>query len=183
MVDGQEKSQVGAQVREIRRQRGMSLTELSRRVGVSKSLISQIEHGTSNASIPVLRAIARALDVPLFTLFVEDDPHDALVRRHERRKLHIPGSEVVRELLVPDLHRRIILISAEFAPGAVSSLEPESHNGEECVLVLRGSIEVEVNGRRVQLETGDSFSFDSTLPHMFRNLSDDPAEIVAAITS
>ena len=183
MSEGAEVSRVGAHIRELRARRGMSVTELSRQVGVSKSQISQIERGTSNASIPVLRAIAKALSVPLFSLFVDDDPHDALVRRHQRRRLQIPGSQIVRELLVPDLHRTIVLISASFAPGESSADAPSSHGGEECVVVLKGRMQIEVNGHTLSLEEGDSFYFDSTTPHIFRNVSDGPAEIMAAISS
>lgn len=174
---------VGAQIRTLREQRGMTVTELGRLTGVTKSQISQIERGGSNASIPVLRAIATALGVPLFTLFMDSHPHDALVLRHERRQLHIPGSEVVRELLVPDLHRKILLISARFNPGTSSAGQPSMHAGEECVVVLEGQIEIEVNGRTLSLNEGDSFYFDSTAPHSFRNVSDKPAELLAAITS
>ncbi len=182
-VETQDESRIGAHIRALREQRGMSVTELGRRTGVTKSQISQIERGGSNPSLPVLRAIAKALGVPLFTLFVDDDPHDALVRRDERRQLHVPGSEVVRELLVPDLHRQIILIAARFHPGQSSAGEPTTHSGEECVVVLEGQMEIEVNGRAVRLNTGDSFYFDSTTPHMFRNPGEEPAEILAAITS
>ena len=178
-----EESKVGAHIRELRARRGISLTELGRQVGVSKSQISQIERGASNASIPVLRAIAKALGVPLFTLFVDDDSRDALVRRHQRRQLHIPGSDVVRELLVPDLHRRMILLTARFDPGDVSSREPASHQGEECIVVTTGTMRIEVNGRVLDLDEGDSYYFDSTVPHTFRNVSDEPAEIIAAISS
>lgn len=183
MIERDAESNVGAHIRELRERRGMSVTELGRQVGVTKSQISQIERGTSNASIPVLRAIAKALGVPLFSLFVDDDPHDALVRRDERRHLHVPGSDIVRELLVPDLHRRIVLISASFAPGVSSSAEPASHSGEECVVVLKGRMQIEVNGHILTLDEGDSFYFDSTTPHVFRNVSDEPAEIMAAISS
>lgn len=183
MVDVQDESRVGAHIRALREQRGMSVTELGRQVGVTKSQISQIERGNSNASIPVLRAIAKALGVPLFTLFVDDDPRDALVRKNERRRMHIPGSEVVRELLVPDLHRKIVLITARFEPGVSSSGEPATHPGEECVVVLSGKMQVVVNGHTLDLDEGDSFYFDSTTPHIFRNASDQPAEIMAAISS
>lgn len=183
MVERRADGRVGAHIRELRERRGMSVTELGRQVGVTKGQISQIERGTSNASIPVLRAIAKTLGVPLFSLFVDDDPHDALVRRHERRQLRVPGSRIVRELLVPDLHRRIVLISASFGPGESSADEPASHSGEECVVVLKGRMQIEVNGRTLDLEEGDSFYFDSAVPHIFRNVSDEPAEIMAAISS
>lgn len=163
--------------------RRMSLTELSKRVGVSKGLISQIERGLSNPSLPVIRAIARVLEVPLFTLFVEDDPRDGLVRRNDRQQLHVPGSSVRRELLVPDLHRRIILVSVYFEPGDVTQFEHSTHPGEECVFVLQGSVEIEVNSNRVILNCGDSYYFNSKLPHVFRNVSEEPAETISAISA
>jgi transcriptional regulator with XRE-family HTH domain len=183
IVERESEGAVGATIRAVRERRGLSVTELARQVGVSKGQISQIERGTSNASIPVLRAIAKALGVPLFSLFVDDNPHDALVRRDERRRLHVPGSKIVRELLVPDLHRRIVLLSATFAPGESSADEPASHSGEECVVVLKGRMRIEVSGHVLDLDEGDSFYFDSTRPHIFRNVSDEPAEIMAAISS
>jgi transcriptional regulator with XRE-family HTH domain len=174
---------LGATIRRLRKQKKMTLTELSRRVEVSKSLISQIERGLSNPSIPVLRSIARALEVPLFTLFVEDDYGNGIVRRHERQHLHMPGTPVVRELLVPDLHRRMILVHATFDPGVeTSSAGYASHAGEECVVVLRGRIEIEIPSNTIVLECGDSFYFDSKLPHNFRNSGGEPAEIIAAIS-
>jgi len=90
---------------------------------------------------------------------------------------------VVRELLVPDLHRQIIMLSARFLPGQRGSGEATTHAGEECVVVLEGEMEIEVNGRVVRLNIGDSFYFESTVPHMFRNPGEKPAEILVAITA
>lgn len=160
----------------------MSATELSKRVGVSKSLVSQIERGISNPSVSLLRSIARELEVPLFTLFVEDDFGNGIVRREDRQLLQMPGTPVVRELLVPDLHRRMILVYAKFEPGVETSAGYASHSGEECIVVLRGELEVEINENRITLYCGDSFYFDSKLPHVFRNTGDELAEIIASIS-
>jgi quercetin dioxygenase-like cupin family protein len=146
-------------------------------------MISQIEHGTANASVPVLRAIARVLEVPLFTFFVDDDVRDALVRRQDRRQLHIPGSQVTRELLVPDIHRRIVMLVASMPPGSISARDFSSHQGEECFVVTRGSVQLDINNRTVELNEGDSYYLDSNVPHLFRNVTDEPAEIIVAITA
>lgn len=175
-------ARVGQKIREIRTQRRMSLTRLAERTGVSKSLVSQIERGVSNPSLPVLRGLAQALDVPLFTLFVEDDLSDGLVRRDERQQLRIPGSSIVRELLVPDLHRQMLLVAAHFSPGDASSFDGTSHRGEECVVVLAGSIGIEVGSTRLVLQTGDSYYFNSELSHVIYNPTEEPAEIIAAIS-
>jgi transcriptional regulator with XRE-family HTH domain len=173
---------VGARLRRLRLSQKITLTDLSRRLGVSKSQISQVERGLSNPSLSLLRSLANALDVPLFTLFVEDEVGDGVVRHDNRQQLHVPGSSVARELLVPDLHRRMFLVFARIEPGESTSADCVSHHGEECVVVLRGRVDIEVNANRLSLDRGDSFYFDSKLPHVFRNSSDEPAEFIAAIS-
>lgn len=176
-------ARVGATIRDFRRQRNMTLTKLAETVGVSKSLISQIERGTTNPSLTVLRGIARALDTPLFTLFVEEDAQDGLVRRRERQRLRIPDSTVSRELLVPDLHRRMVIVLARFEAGNDGAIAPASHRGEEWVYVLSGALEISLNSRVIAISEGDSYYFDSAAPHTFRNRGDTPAEIIAAMVS
>lgn len=172
---------IGKRIREIRSQRGISASVLGEKVGVSRSMISQIELGRTNASVLVLKAIAGALEVPLFTLFVEDRAGGEIVRRADRATLLLPGSDVVRELLVPDTHRKMTLLTAVFGPGHKSSFEPSAHQGEECVVATRGEITVYYHTEVVQLAEGDSFYFDSTVPHLFVNNTTEEAEIIVAI--
>ena len=55
------------------------------------------------------------------------------------------------------------------------------HVGEESVVVIRGSLEVQIGNQVVRLEAGDSMTFDPDAPHAFRNPSDDVTEVVTAI--
>lgn len=181
--DDQAENLIGQRIRQIRMKRRMSATELGDRVGISRSMVSQIELGRANASVAVLKSIAVALAVPLFTLFVEDRSGGEIVRRRERATLQLPGSDIVRELLVPDTHRKMTLIAATFAPGDRSSYEPSTHQGEECLVVIRGEITVYYHTDVIHLEEGDSFYFDSTVPHIFANNSDAESEIIASICS
>jgi quercetin dioxygenase-like cupin family protein len=74
------------------------------------------------------------------------------------------------------------LLSCRFPPGASSGEEPYSHSGEEAGVVIRGRLELWVDGRTVTLEAGDSFGFKSVLPHRYRNPGPDEAEVIWAIT-
>ncbi len=171
---------IGVRLREIRQLRRLSLTELARRVGVSKSMLSQVEKGTSNPSLTLLRALSSELGVSMPGFFAEDNPHNSVVRRAERQEIRIPGSDVVRELVVPDIRRQIIVWTATILPGQISSSEPVSHRVEECVLVLSGSIEVQIGSSTLVLNTGDSYYIDSSVPHVFTNKGDVPAEYLTA---
>lgn len=181
-LDQEETLQLGSRIRELRERRKLSLTAVAHEAGVSKSLLSQVERSRVNPSLPVARAIAKAIGVPLFSLFVEDESGNGVVRRSERQQLHVPGSMVRRELLVPDLQRKLMLINLYIGPGEESSPEPTSHSGEECIVVLSGSLEVDLDSRCVTLNTGDSLCFDPMTPHLFRNTSDEPAEAIVAGT-
>lgn len=181
--ESQTENLIGMRIRQIRKQSQISAADLGETVGVSRSMISQIELGRSNASVAVLKSIASALGVPLFTLFVEDRSGGEIIRRSERPKLQLPGSDVIRELLVPDTHRKMTLITAVFDPGDRSSYEPSAHQGEECLVVIRGEITVHYHTDVITLAEGDSFYFDSTVPHIFANESAHEAEIIAAICS
>jgi len=163
---------IGTRIREVRLGRGLSVSELARRAGVSKSLISQVERGQANPSVDTARAIALALEVPLFSLFLEEaEPETALVRRAERIRLAVPGSEVIRELLTTDLDRDMVLVYCRLGPNAQSSPSPVSHRGEEFTFVVKGTLVVTLQSQEYILEAGDAFYFDARIPHLASNSS------------
>jgi mannose-6-phosphate isomerase-like protein (cupin superfamily) len=69
-----------------------------------------------------------------------------------------------------------------YQPGEAGRVEPVHHTGEECVVVVRGALEVTLGEQVVRLESGDSMGFDSELPHIFRNPGTEPTEVVVAIS-
>jgi len=173
---------VGAQIRRFRIKKRISVSDLARRAGVSKSLISQLERGNVNPSIETVRAIASALEVPTFTLFLEqDDNHGTLVRKDQRLLLEVPGSQIVRELLTPNLDRAMLLVIGKVPPHTSSSPSPTTHRGEEAVYVLRGQLDVQLQDELHSMDAGDTLYFDARVPHLFTNPGDTEAEILSVI--
>ena len=79
--------------------------------------------------------------------------------------------------------RQMRLLREQYAPGASSGEEPIVHaEGEECGLVTRGTVELTVDGQVSVLNAGDGYYFPTTLPHRFRNIGADEAEIISANT-
>ena len=174
---------IGERIKKLRVEQNQSASELARTAGVSKSLISQIEHGRTNPSVETVRAIASALEVPLFTLFLEDDgPHRGVVRKDERIKISLPGSDAVREVLTPSLANEMVLALSRLGPGGTSSQIPTSHKGEECIFVLKGSVTVHIVDESYVLESGDTFCFDGRLPHRFCNETEKETEILCVLS-
>jgi transcriptional regulator with XRE-family HTH domain len=175
---------LGKRIKDIRKEKGLSLSELAHRAGVSKSLISQIERGITNPSVETIQAIAAVLDEPTFTFFLEDhESLTAIVRKNERLTYKVPGSEVERELLTYNLQRALGLFLFRIPPGAKSSPSLGSHpGGEECVFVLRGELTIHLQDRSYTLEAGDTIYYDSRLPHNYANHGDTEVEIIIAAT-
>lgn len=184
--------ELGREIRALRLQAGLTLQSLARAAGVSQSLISQIERGLASPSITTLRRIAASLNVPIAALFLgsgeaSNGETDMLgrrlvVRRRERKGLHVPKSKIAYELLTPDLNRKIEFIWIEYQPGAVTNPAPMSHPGEENAVCLEGSVVVTIDGQEFVLNAGDSISFDSGRPHQVENRTDRRAVLISAIT-
>lgn len=175
----------GAEVRGLRKARGLSLTDLAAQTDLSVGYLSQVERNISTPSVKALSAIARALGVTVGWFFSggQSGPSEEkgiVVRRRNRRRI-IFRDEFVDYLLSPNLEGSLELIQTHFSPGA-STGEPYTHRGEECGVVIKGRLEITINERRLVLEEGDSFDFLSSEPHSYRNVFDGETIVIYAIT-
>lgn len=178
---GESRGALGNAIRTHRKKAGLTLLELANLADFSISYLSQIERNLLTPSIATLRRLADALDIPAGQLMLKDasQPNSpvAVVRRNERKQLAFPGSRIHYELLTPDMRRRSSLLWIQAPPGSESG-PPFSHEGEDGVVVLKGTIEVEVGNVWHQLEKGDSIYFNASIPHRWRNSSADVAEAI-----
>jgi transcriptional regulator with XRE-family HTH domain len=201
-------NELGGLVAEHRNARGVKVSELARAVGVSPSLISQIERGQSQPSVSTLFALAEALDVPVDAFFARDrtpglqpdgaatatdrepgqptnEPTDGaghryLVRSDGRAAIDIEGG-VRWERLTPETLAEVDFMELVYAPGAESHGELYRHPGAEMVLVLTGALTIFVGFEQYKLKPGDSIHFPSTVPHRYVNDGDVEARAVTVI--
>ncbi len=179
-------SQVGAEIRDLRKAKRLTIKELSLSASVSVGHLSEIERGLASPSIKTLRDIAKALGVTIgwFLHNAEGcDPaeRDYIVRAGNRRMLRF-SSGVTDELLSPNLRGQLELVMARFPPGSTEAEPAYSHQGEEAGLVMSGTFELWIGEQCFTLQAGDSFSFPSTTPHRYRNPGEIEAVVVWAIT-
>lgn len=177
--------QIGAQIRELRKAKGMTLQVLSDASGLSIGYLSQLERGRSTLTIGNLKLLADQLGVHM-NWFFQDAPEPpaeelgVVVRKNRRRRLSFTNLGIQEELLSPNLAGPLELLLSTLEPGADSG--DYSHEGAEAGLVIQGELELWVGGRRFLLETGDSFSFRSTEVHRCRNPGREPTQVVWVIT-
>jgi transcriptional regulator with XRE-family HTH domain len=181
---------IGARVAKFRRRRKLKVSELAQLVGVSPSLISQIEHGQSRPSVTTLFSLGEALAVPVDAFFGEPDEQMSaqrerlsqryVVRRDQRTAIEIEGG-IHWERLTPLPLDSVEFFELVYGPRAESNSALYQHPGFEIALVLSGRFEIHVAFERYELEVGDSISFPSSMPHRYVNPTDEVARAVTVI--
>lgn len=175
--------EIGAEIRNLRKARGLTLEDLAAKIGRSVGYISQVERGISPLTIPNLKTIAEVLGVGINWFFrgeASKDVHenDIIVRRGNRQRLAFPGTGVSEELLSPKLNGLFELILGSFEPGAETGDAKYAQTGEEGGMVISGELELIVDGKSHHLKAGDSFTFPLSAPHKARNPTDQETTVL-----
>lgn len=178
---------VGLQIRELRRARGLTLTDLKNLTGRSVGNLSEMERGVSPITIETLDGVARALDVSINWFFsgtavAAPEERDVVVRKSARREINLSQAGTREELLSPNLKGQLELILTTFAPGAGTGEAGRARKGEEGGMVLSGTLELILNGKTYVIEEGDSFQMHGAGKHWCHNPGDVDAVVVWAIS-
>jgi transcriptional regulator with XRE-family HTH domain len=175
--------QLGPRIRSLRQARKVTLRELAGRAGVTESFLSQVEREVTSPSIASVQRIARALDLGIAELFVDEAPLGRVVRQAERRRIAYPGLGAIDEFLTAGRDGRLQLILSTIEPGGGTGDEPYSHESdEEVVVVLEGRLELSVGDEHHVLEQGDTIAYASRQPHRNRNPGPDRAVVLFCAT-
>ncbi len=176
---------VGVRLQSIRKLKGLSQRELAKRAGVTNSTISMIEKNSVSPSISSLKKVLAGIPMSLvefFSLEVEQDNHTQVV--YKAGDLIDISDGAVTMKLVGKAHpsRAIAFLSETYPPGAGTGDDMLTHDGEEAGMLVEGRLELTVGNETYTLETGDSYYFESSKPHCFRNPFDVPAKLISATT-
>ena len=181
MADG--KGSLGLSVRHPRKRRGLTIQQVADNSGLSISFISQLERGLVSPSVNSLQKISRALGMQIGGFFEDQGKASRLIRATERPRLIYPNHTEEEYLLTPIRSKKLQVLYYRLKPGASSGEKPYSHESdEECGIVLRGSLEVSVAGETYLLNAGDAVTFESSLPHAWRNVGDEECEALWVVT-
>lgn len=174
---------VGAQLRALRRARRLTLREIGSRAGLSESFLSQLERGQTGATIASLQRIAGALGVEVSDLFAAGGGQGPRVIRSDERQRVAWGRLGRKSFLTPKPFEFLEVVAAELEPGGSTGDEPYSHgDSEELLHVTRGSVELELDGEVVTLETGDSAHYRSSTLHRVSNPGTVEAEVLFIVS-
>lgn len=149
--------------------------------GVAIGALSQLERGLVSPNIRTIFTVSHALGVSAAALI---DPENApengeisyIVRAGRRRRLLDAGG-VRKDVASPPSSPRLRSYYMVIQPGCGSGEVPYTHEGNELGIVLSGRLELEIEGEKYALVTGDSFAFASHKPHRFFNVGAEPATV------
>ena len=156
--------EVGGRIRDLRRDRGLSLEAVAARTQLSIGFLSQIERGLSSPSLRVLATLADALGVGIAALFSPkanaEAPAGVIMREGQRAELKLWRTGISKQLLSPaGSDGRLNLFLVHIEPGGNTGDELYTHDGEEAGLVLDGEMMLVVDAETFTLKAGDSFRF------------------------
>ena len=163
----------GEKIREIRESQSVTLKQLAERMGVSASLISQIENNKVSPSIDTLLNLADLLDIDPEYLFRDfrKKRKVRIVRAEERNRLSM--GDVQYELLTPpaapDEDFALETMELIITPGGEKGSQDYGHPGRELGIILSGEGELQYGTESYTLKQGDSLSFSSSVPHILIN--------------
>jgi transcriptional regulator with XRE-family HTH domain len=181
---------IGDRLREERMKAGISQRELARRLGLSPSLISQLESGQSRPSVGTLYSIVTELGVSLDHVirgadFPDSDgpsgsrPGSPVVHPGERATVDL-DSGVRWEELAATHEEGIDFLEAIYEVGGASTPDESlmRHNGREYGYIVSGTLHIQIGFQTYVLGPADSIAFDSTTPHRFSNRGDVPVHAI-----
>lgn len=162
----------------------MTLEVLAERSGVTKSYLSKVERGRSIPSIAVCASLAKALDVPLDTLFADaTELTEVTVTRAGERPALTSGDETGSRYEGIALHASAKRMTPFMLhpPHDTGALPFRDHPGEEFLFVHQGRAELILPSQTIELDAGDAAYFKATTPHKCRSLSEDRASLLLMV--
>ncbi|WP_083837906.1 helix-turn-helix domain-containing protein [Acetobacterium woodii] len=179
-------NRLGQTVLNYRQKKGMTIRQFADFSGISTSLISQIERGKANPSLSVLELIAKALNVPLYTLFINQIETESLIsKKKDRQQVYRENNDhVVYDVLTPDFMKaHIELLMMDLNAHANTTESHYSHRDkEEIAVVMKGEAYVELEGIEYFLEEGDVVRIPPNVKHRFLNKGEQANHILFVLT-
>lgn len=168
---------LGSRLRELRASMGWSLDRAARETGVSKAMLGQIERGESSPTVATLWKIAGGFRCSLTRFLVaQAAPADLLFRNAgEVRTRPASDAMLVAPLFPFDPRFGFEWLELTLLPGYERMSEPHAPGVTEHVTVLRGTMELLLEGRWHALGEGDAVRFAADRPHGYRNTGAEPA--------
>ncbi|MBW2096024.1 MAG: helix-turn-helix transcriptional regulator [Deltaproteobacteria bacterium] len=179
---------VGERIRNVREKKGLSLPDISQRTGISESTLEDIEKGNMDPPLGTVIKLAKALEMKMgYFISGEETRPFTIVRQGDRKVISRYDSKKGQqygyqyESLAPhkkDRHMEPFMVTLE---PAETEEERSSHDGQEFIYVMEGTMEVRLGEEVHLLYPGDAIYYDSTVPHLVKCHGKEATRILAVL--
>lgn len=167
---------VGANIRRLREENGLSMEELSKLSGVSKSMLAQVERGEGNPTLSTLWKISNGMKVPFDALTVRPKIPYEIVKTTEIQPILEDNGKVKNYSIFPDdENRRFAVYYLELEQGSYWESEPHLKGTTEFITMFTGSIEICVDNQKFLVSKGESIRFSADTNHSYKNVGENTA--------
>ena len=167
---------VAGNIKRLREERKLSMDELSKLSGVSKSMLAQIERGDGNPTLSTLWKISNGMKVPFDALTVRAERMYEIVKTLEVQPLLEDNGKVKNYSIFPDdENRRFAVYYLELAGDSHWESEPHLRGTTEFITVFTGRIEICCDGQSFLVGEGESIKFKADMNHSYRNTGSENA--------
>jgi transcriptional regulator with XRE-family HTH domain len=168
---------LGSRLRALRQERALPQRALAERAGVSPNAISLIERDEISPSVATLQRLAAALGVRM-SYFFDASTEASVVYSRAGTRTQVAGGGLIIEGIGARLrNQQLEPFHLTLAPNADAG-EHVVHTGQEFVCCYRGYVEYEIDGTTYMLTAGDFLLFEASLPHYWRNPTEETAELI-----
>ncbi|MBM6630213.1 helix-turn-helix domain-containing protein [Mammaliicoccus vitulinus] len=160
----------------------LSLSTVSKRTGVSKTMLNQIENGQSNPTITTLWKIANGLHLPISDLISNKDDNINCVSKADIVPIYNDDQTVIIYPYFPfNIDKNFEMFNMELTGNAEMVSEGHHVGSEEYIIVHKGVLEIEINGHKHTIKQDDAIHFESDVTHTYRNISNEDVHLTATI--
>jgi len=161
--------EISKKIRQVRKEKNMTLKELSERTGLSVSFLSQVENNATSLAITSLKKIADALEKDISYFFKSPEVKSYHVKYEDQEPFKFETSKAEFVKLSGNFPNRIMEAMIVTMPPKEQHGDFFSHPGEEFIYVLNRTLEIVLDDVTYLVKQGDSFHFPSTMNHLWRN--------------
>lgn len=177
---------IGKKLKALRKEKKMTLKELSEKSGVQIATLSRIEHDIMTGTLQSHISICKALGVSLAAFYGEIESEDksvSLTKRRQEREFFVQPKKSIIEMLTTKISdKKMMPLLVKIQKGGKTHKEENKVGAEKFIYILDGKIRADIGKETYNLSKGDSVYFDASLPHVFHNFGKSEARVLCVLT-
>lgn len=177
---------IGRRLKELRKEKDMTLDELSAKSGVALATLSRMENDKMPGTIKSHNSICKALGVSIAELYKQLEDESKTVEevpKAQRTEHFVHAKKATYELLVSKaMDKKLMPLMIKMASGGETQEEKNKTGVEKFIYMMMGTMDVFIGKEKYSLKRGDSLYFDASLPHHIKNSGKTEAEAICIIS-